>query len=233
MEPDIVQLNDIDIGKMRLVKETFKRYGTQDHSRWVFKDKNNLNGKSKNIYFKIWNPTYIRRDNILKAIEAGFLDETIAPALSGIIFHKGSCRGYVMYESESDWKLELDDNFYEEVKQKSIDTEFFHIQFSPCHVMKYNGKFGLIDLEGIFPLCELPNMTGYHCNFDYKDYENFITDLYNRTINKGNERLYLPARDRPQFRKFPPFVRVGQFMALKAMVFFQKNRGMHIHRIER
>jgi hypothetical protein len=232
MQTQIFPLNEIDISRMKLIKETYIWHGNQDHSRWVFKD-NATENRSK-CYFKIWNPTYIRRDNLLKAIESGFLDDETCPAFSGFIFHKGLCRGYVMNECKPDLKLELNDGYYKLIKEKSKYTGYFHIQFSPCHVMKYEGRFSLIDLEGIFPISELDKMPEYFCYFDYRDYEYFITGLYNESAidSDGNHR-YLSVHGKKYFRKIHPFFRINQSLLLIAWNTFRKKRGNHIRQIAR
>ena len=42
--------------------------------------------------------TYVRKDTIPKAFELGFYDEELLPALVGLIYWEGVCRGYVMKE---------------------------------------------------------------------------------------------------------------------------------------
>lgn len=227
-------LKDIDINSMQIVKETFEWYGTQDHSRWIFKENTKSGNRKNNKYFKIWNPNYIRRDNILKAIESGFYDDITTPALCGIILHNGLCRGYVMHECKSDWRLQLDDVFFKKIKERSLSTGYFHIQFSPCHVMKYYGKLSLIDLEGVFSICELPKTKEMHCFFDLKEYEEFIVSLYKLYIQKtGGKYSYFLDHSRPRFRKIHPFLRFNQSLILKTMDIFKKKRGEHIHQIIR
>jgi hypothetical protein len=232
MELETFQLKDIEIGRMKLIKETCTWHGNQDHSRWVFKDSKKSSINSDKHYFKIWNPTYIRRDNLLKALEAGFLDEQTTPALSGLIVHKGLCRGYVMKECKPDLKLSLNESYYKLIKEKSKYTGFFHIQFSPCHVMKYEGRFSLIDLEGIFPLSELDKMPEYFCYFDYKDYEDFITGLYNESaMDSEKNHRYLYVHGKKHFRKIHPFFRINQSLLLRAWNTFREKRGNHIRQI--
>ena len=72
-------LENIDFSQLTLIKERSKKYKAQDHSRWVYKDVKN------NLYYKMWNPTYIRKDNILKGISNGFYDIETTPALMGTI----------------------------------------------------------------------------------------------------------------------------------------------------
>ena len=92
-------LDEIDVSKFQTIKTRQKYYGNQDHSRWVFYDENNK------LYYKIWNDTYIRKNTIIEAFELGFYDKELLPALEGIIFWEGVCRGYVMKECEKLYSL--------------------------------------------------------------------------------------------------------------------------------
>jgi hypothetical protein len=137
-----------------------------------------------------------------------------------------------MNECKSDWKLQVDDVFFNTIKEKSFSTGYFHIQFSPCHVMKYNGKLSLIDLEGVFPICDLPWTKMIQCYFDFKEYEEFIACLYNHSIGKsGGKNRYFLDHSRPRFRNMHPFVRFNQSLILKTLDLFKKKRGEHIHQL--
>lgn len=232
MKTEIIQLNDIDFERMKLIKETFKWYGNQDHSRWVFKDHKNTLGSQKNIYLKLWNPTYIRRENILKAIESGFLDEKISPAFYGLIFHNGICRGYALQECKRNLKLDMIEEYYSLIKERTKQTQYFHIQFSPCHVMKYQGKFSLIDLEGFFPISDIEKMPQLYCYFDYKDYEDFVLSLYNQSFSHSNS-YRIPDDGQKKFREIHPFLRITQSFLMPVRNIFHQKRDKHINQIYR
>lgn len=65
---ETIELRDIDLPRLKLVKETYQWFAGQDHSRWTFRS------RQSGDYFKIWNPTYIRRDHFLRGLESGFYD---------------------------------------------------------------------------------------------------------------------------------------------------------------
>ncbi|MGZ9225443.1 MAG: hypothetical protein ACXW4M_07780 [Anaerolineales bacterium] len=175
---DVIQLNDINLSQLKLVKETYKRFGNQDHSRWVFRTQR-TDKEKKGLFFKIWNPTYIRRDHLIRGIEAEFYDETTVPAFQAMIFAKGICRGYVMRECLPNRRK--DPVFHSSILEKTTQTGFFHVQYSRFHTLRYDEKLSLVDLEGIHPLVELPLMSScYHCFFDDMEYERFVADLYCR-----------------------------------------------------
>ena len=51
--------------------------------------------KGDGVYYKIFDDDYCRKDNFIKAYEAGFFDE-VAPALQSLIEHNGEIVGYTM-----------------------------------------------------------------------------------------------------------------------------------------
>jgi hypothetical protein len=179
---DTLQLTDIDLSKLKLIKETYLWLDDQDHSRWVFQTRDG------NLYFKIWNPTYIRRDHIRRGMESGFYDETTVPALHALIFSKGICRGYVTRRCSPN--RGKDSAFHACILEKTAQTQFFCVQYSRFHAMRCGDKLSLIDLEAIHPLDELPLMSSYYrCFFDDPEYEQFVIDLYCHAF---------PDRDVPQ-----------------------------------
>lgn len=177
-----IKLADINLFALTPHKVTLVRYGTQDHSRWVFRG--SLGGSTEEYFYKIWNPAYIRRDNILAAIDSGFCDDCLVPALCGIITHHGICRGYVMHSGRVD-REPVDDQFRDLVYLKTEETSFFAAQFSPCHVMNDRGLLSLLDLEGIYPLSEYTQLTRDHCRFKDKTYKQFVTELYMRSYTEN------------------------------------------------
>lgn len=184
MNCNIMQLTDFDLTKLRVVKETVLWLDGQDHSRWVLKTHMKSAGLGREeLHLKIWNPTYIRRDNILAGIDVGFYDGQTTPALAGLIFHNGVCRGYATKTCARYWRRPWENRFYDLIQEKSAQTGYFSYQFSPYHVMRYKNQPSLIDLEGIYRLRELPELPKYHGRFDDRKYERYVADLYNERYN--------------------------------------------------
>lgn len=166
-----IELHDLNLAKLKLIKETYQWFDNQDHSRWIFQS------RESGDYFKIWNPTYIRRDHILRGLEAGFYDESTVPAFRGVIIAEGVCRGYVMHKCKPVRERDLD--FHALILEKTAQTGFFSVQYSRYHAMRYGTCFSLIDLEAVHHLSELRTLTSrYHCFFDDPEYERFVVDLY-------------------------------------------------------
>jgi hypothetical protein len=202
---DTIQLTSISLSELKLVKETCRWFGDQDHSRWVFQTRGSGFGEKNGLVFKIWNPTYIRRDHLLRGIECGFYDETTIPAFHAIIFAKGICRGYVMRKCLPN--RTKDPVFHAHILEKTVQTGFFCVQYSRFHTMRYGEKFSLVDLEAIYPLAELPY---YLCFFDDLEYEWFVANLYCRAFphldapqptNQSHASSFLPEQILYPYRK--------------------------------
>lgn len=207
-----IGLTEINFDNLTLCKFTNKHYERQDHSRWVFECNDfNVFSTCNSLFVKIWNSNYVRRDNILKAIDTGFYDEITTPALVAIIFHKGLCRGYIMDKCNKNHGLILNNMFYSLLKDKTRDTGLFNAQFSPCHVMKYKNWFSLIDLEGVFHISELPDIHKYQAFFDYKDYESFVISEYIKTRPALNESFFTAdMKNKKYFKNINPLLRMLQ-----------------------
>jgi hypothetical protein len=176
MPCEVIQLTDIDLSELKLVKETYRWFGDQDHSRWVFRTRASSSEGQGSFYFKIWNPTYIRRDHVLRGLESGFYDESTIPAFHALISAKGICRGYVMRTCLPNRRKNPD--FHARILAKTAQTGFFCVQYSRSHSMRYGAKFSLVDLEAIHPLAEFPVLSSYyHCSFDDPEYERFVAGL--------------------------------------------------------
>jgi len=205
-----VQLADIDLSRLTLVKESCHRFGDQDHSRWLFRTRRG----GEELYYKVWNPTYIRRDHLIRGIESGFYDETTTPALHAVILAGSTCRGYVMNRCRPDRRR--DPALHALVLRKTEETGLFAVQYSRSHTMRYGDKRSLVDLEGIHPLHELPRLPSYYrCFFDEPEYERFVIDLYRRAFP------HLPV-PRPTRRALP-----SSFPAKQALYPYRKARDLY------
>jgi len=192
MDIKYISLNTIDISSFELIREKISSYKNQDHSRWVFKD------PKTNLYYKIWNETYIRKNNILSGVLSNFYDKTTCPALYGLIFWEGTCRGYIMHECE-DYDT-IDNNFYSIIKEKTYETQYFAYDFCPQHIKKYNGQLTLIDLEGIYHLDYYESKSKEHQTLqipgkfvEYEPYKHYIESILHTPLSE-EEFLQLPLQ---------------------------------------
>ena len=180
---DIISLDTIDVSEFTVIKSREKWYGNQDHSRWIFKDEKNK------LYYKIWNETYIRKDTIPNAINSEFYDKEFLPALVGLIWWEGTCRGYVTKECDS--YGEIEDDFFNDLKNRTKNTNLFAYDFCPNHIVKFNGKTTIIDLEGVYSLNEYHSKKEEHHSLgipgrfvEYELYENYINELSYKPLSE-------------------------------------------------
>ena len=150
----IISLDTIDVKKMTPIYERSKYWGELDFSRWVFRD------ETTNLYYKIWNDTYVKRNGIISGLISGLYDETTVPALVGIIFWEGVCRGYVMkhlgdvHKKEDMISDEDYPQFYNHILNKVKQTNYFPYDLCQKHMRKYKNKISLMDLEGVHHIDE-------------------------------------------------------------------------------
>jgi len=189
-----IQLTDIAVPTLKPFKVTLAHFGAQDHSRWVFRGA--LAGCTKTFFYKIWNPSYVRRDNILAAIESGFYDERLVPALWGLITHKGLCRGYVMHEGRTGHDA-LTEGFRDFVFLRTRETGYFAVQFARCHTMIYERKLSLLDLEAVYSIDAFNQLPQLHCQFDDSCYGSFVEGLYKEMSSNMEMTLEAATRDLP------------------------------------
>src|SRR5437764_1167437 len=142
---DTIQLSDIDLAKLTLVKKSRTQIDGRDHSRWVFRTPRHLCAAADVLYYKIWNPSYIRRDHLLRGIESGFYDESTTPALKALIYANGLCRGYATRKCLPNRKKDCD--FFRHIVDRTVQTGFFAVQYSRYHTMRYGERYSLVDLE--------------------------------------------------------------------------------------
>lgn len=181
-----VRLTEITLEALVPVKVTLSHFGSQDHNRWVFRS----SGRHAQPYFyKIWNSNYVRRDNLPGAIACGFVDDDTVPALDGLIFHDGICRGYIMKACQSERGL-LDDTFRELIYARTKSTEHFFVQLSDHHIMRLGHLRSLVDLEGIYPIDALPHLPGLNCRFEDSRYARMVLDRYCST-DRGTDEIDL------------------------------------------
>jgi hypothetical protein len=233
MNRETWHLSEVAFSELALVKERLRWVGDEDHSRWVFRVARSARRAGENdLYVKIWNPTYIRRDHVLRALDAGFYDERTAPALRALVFHRGICRGYVMACCGRAPRIEP--AFYEAVKEATARTGYFHVNFSRYHALRHGGWYSLIDLDAVYPIGELARMPLDPCAFDSPDYERFVCGLVGATRVCSHA---IPLRTVDRLRRLArlPFHRARAISdtARRAIATRRPTQARHLDLIER
>ena len=131
-----IKLNDIDLDSFDIVLNKAGRVlDGINHGRIV------LNGDD--IYYKIFDKEYCRRENFIKALEAGFFDE-VAPALQSLIEDDGEIVGYTMEAGET--LDEIPFHFYQRILSLAKEKKMFFYDLVPINIIKTkSGKLSLID----------------------------------------------------------------------------------------
>lgn len=172
-----IPLTTINLHRLTLVKEVLKYSNGRDLCRWIFRAPCGLPDLPKlDIYIKIWNPSYVRASTIKNGLETGFYDSRTAAGLVGLISHAGICRGYVMHRCR--YHGNIPQEFRRLIEARTASTGFFLLQYSRHHIMKYRGQTTLIDLEGIYPLDQLPVLASRRAYFDDPEYARYVHQLF-------------------------------------------------------
>ena len=143
-----MKLSDLDFSNCKVIKDKYNRIDNTgvNHGRIIYFDEYN------NIYYKIFNSGYVRRNNFIEAVNCGFY-EYLAPSLKDIIYDKDGPIGYiseagnVLSNSEFDIHL-IPEDFKLKLFNKIKETGLFFYDFVPSNIIELkNGELSLIDLE--------------------------------------------------------------------------------------
>ena len=155
-----INLNDIDTTHCRIVLDKAGRVvDGVNHGRQVIHD------EEKDLYYKLFDKDYCRRENFVRAYEAGFFDE-LAPALKTLIMDEGEIAGYVTEAGSSPrnhvwytFDIEpLPDKFYNLVLSTAKETGMFFYDLVPLNVIRIkDGELSLIDLESVYDISDETN----------------------------------------------------------------------------
>lgn len=159
---DTVYLETIQPSTLRLIHKQSNRvvYANEDRS----------------IYYKIWNPNYLRSKLFVNALDAGFFKH-IAPLVGIIYDEKNRCRGYITTggilsmsnTTKSGLKItnlqyilptsqqtnEKYISFYKRLVKNTAKSRYAFIDLSPTNIIEIDDQFYLIDLESVEPLSRL------------------------------------------------------------------------------
>ena len=144
-----IKIEDIDTDSCEVILNKAGRVvDGVNHGRTVL--------KGDGVYYKIFDKDYCRRENFVKALEAGFFEE-VAPALSSIIVDENEIIGYVTKAGEQ-LGSEFDrvpEPFYQKMLACVDVTNMFFYDLVASNLITIDGRISLIDLESVYDLDEL------------------------------------------------------------------------------
>ena len=117
-------------------------------------------------FYKTFDKDYCRRENFIKAYEAGFFDE-VAPALDSLIIDGDEVIGYKMKRgtplSRTEYQFNEDVrsvSLYQKLIELAREKKMFFYDFVPINIIilgdgSQTNDWSLIDLESVYPIEEL------------------------------------------------------------------------------
>ena len=186
-----IKLSDIDLDSFDIVLNKAGRVVDGiNHGRIV------LNGDD--IYYKIFDKEYCRRENFIKALEAGFFDE-VAPALQSLIEDDGKIVGYTMEDGET--LDEIPFHFYQRVLSLAKEKKMFFYDLVPINIIKTkSGKLSLIDLESVYDLDELYTISKHNAVVKPDYYFTELERLWKKNMKKIS--FIQPSRNNLKYLKW-------------------------------
>ena len=179
LELNKIKLEDIDLDSLEIVLNKKGRVVDGiNHGRMVLRDNDS--------YYKIFDKDYCRRENFIKAYEAGFFDE-VAPALTSLIMDGDDVVGYIMQRgtplSRTEYPFPEDARStptYTKLLELAREKKMFFYDFVPINIIilgdgSQTNDWSLIDLESVYPIEELYTIDRHNAvvkpDFYFKDLE--------------------------------------------------------------
>jgi hypothetical protein len=140
--------------------------------------------KGDGVYYKIFDKDYCRRENFVKALEAGFFDE-VAPALQSLIVDGEDIVGYVcelgeIIGSEFD---KVPDEFYQKVLSLVNEKKMFFYDLVSINIIRTkSGELSLIDLESVYDLDELYTIDKHNAKVKPDYYYTELQQLWEKNM---------------------------------------------------
>ena len=146
-----ISIEEINNVECEIVLDKWGRiaYGV-NQSRKVLYD------RKRNLYYKIFDKEYCRRDNFITAVEKGYFKE-VAPALLSLIVDGDDIVGYICEGGEMLTTPNSIHTLQEKLLKLVDDTKLFYYDLVPQNIviMRNTGKLSLIDLESVYHIDEL------------------------------------------------------------------------------
>ena len=179
MDMNRINLKDIDLGSLGVILNKAGRVvDGVNHGRMVL--------KGDGVYYKIFDKDYCRRENFVKALEAGFFDE-VAPALQSLIVDGDDIVGYVcelgeLIGSEFD---KVPDDFYQKVLSLVNEKKMFFYDLVSINIIRTkSGELSLIDLESVYDIEELYTIDKHNAKVKPDYYYTELQRLWKENMKK-------------------------------------------------
>lgn len=183
MDIDEIQLASIDIDRLDLIVERIVTKNGSDHSRWVFRSPS---GVVPPLVYKIWNPGYVRRDNILTGLETGLYSDATVPGLRALIMERDQCRGYVM---QLGTKLRTpSEPLVHALWEATRTSRHFIGQYRASHTRNCAGRASLIDLEAVHRIGGEPGWPKGTVDIEDPDYAALVARLETEELSAQTVR---------------------------------------------
>ena len=186
-----IKLSDIDLNSFDIVLNKAGRVVDGiNHGRIVL--------KGDDIYYKIFDKEYCRRENFIKALEAGFFNE-LAPALQSLIEDDGEIVGYTMEAGET--LDEIPFHFYQRILSLAKEKKMFFYDLVPINIIKTkSGEISLIDLESVYDLDELYTISKHNAVVKPDYYFTELERLWKKNMKKIS--FIQPSRNNLKYLKW-------------------------------
>ena len=190
-----IKISDIDTDSCEVILNKAGRVVDGiNHGRTVL--------KGDGVYYKIFDKDYCRRENFVKAYEAGFFEGEVAPALQSLIVDGDDIVGYVT-EAGEPLGSEFDrvpEPFYEKMLACVDVTNMFFYDLVASNIIIKDGKLSLIDLESVYDLDELYTISKHNAKVK-PDY--YFTELERLWIKNMKPISFIqPSRNNLKYLKW-------------------------------
>ena len=174
-----IKIEDIDLDSLGVILNKAGRVVDGiNHGRMVL--------KGDGVYYKIFDKDYCRRENFVKALEAGFFDE-VAPALQSLIVDGDEIVGYVTEAGEpigSEFD-KVPDEFYQKVLSLVNEKKMFFYDLVSINIIRTkSGELSLIDLESVYDIDELYTIDKHNAKVKPDYYYTELERLWKKNMKK-------------------------------------------------
>jgi glycosyltransferase involved in cell wall biosynthesis len=192
---DKINLKDIDLNSFEIILDKAGRVVDGiNHGRMVL--------KGDGVYYKIFDKDYCRRENFVKALEAGFFGE-VAPALQSLIVDGEDIVGYIT-EAGEPIGSELDkvpDEFYQKILSLVNEKKMFFYDLVSLNIIRTkSGELSLIDLESVYDIEELYTIDKHNAKVKPDYYYIELQRLWRESMKKIS--FIQPSRNNLKYLKW-------------------------------